>query len=214
MAANVFDWSVLSLLWQSRLKETHTITQNREKIAQRRLRRYLRRRRLVSSLFFLFVTRYIFAHLPARHVWTKPRSKLFWEETCHGCNERDWVENFRMSKEAFNRLCVELSPHILKRDTNFRKAITVRHRVAITLYWLTDTNTGRFANESVRQRPLHQLMKSRATLKPGNRKLESGIGNQNPESGIRNPESGIHKSKKTSSSNSRKLFFIAFAGKK
>ena len=44
-----------------------------------------------------------------------------------------------MSKEAFNRLCVELSPHILKRDTNFRKAIKVRHRVAITLYWLADT---------------------------------------------------------------------------
>ena len=44
-----------------------------------------------------------------------------------------------MSKEVFNRLCVELSPHILKRDTNFRKAIAVVHRVAITLYWLADT---------------------------------------------------------------------------
>ena len=55
-------------------------------------------------------------------------SKLFWEETCQGWNGRDWVENFRMSKEAFNRLCVELSPHIsLKRDTNFRKAITVAY---------------------------------------------------------------------------------------
>ena len=44
-----------------------------------------------------------------------------------------------MSKEVFNRLCRELSPHISKRDTNYRKAITVRHRVAITLYWLADT---------------------------------------------------------------------------
>ena len=139
MAVNGFDRSVLSSLWQSRLKESRKITQNQERIAQRRLRRYLRRRRLVSSLFFLFLTRYIFTHLPVRRVWTKPRSKLFWEETCQGWNERDWVENFRMSKEAFNRLCVELSPHILKRDTNFRKAITVRHRVAITLYWLADT---------------------------------------------------------------------------
>lgn len=139
MAVNRFDRSVLSSLWQSRLKETRKITQNQERIAQRRLRRYLRRRRLVSSLFFLFLTRYVFTHLPVRRVWTKPRSKLFWEETCQGWNERDWVENFRMSKEAFNRLCVELSPHILKRDTNFRKAIAVRHRVAITLYWLADT---------------------------------------------------------------------------
>ena len=61
-----------------------------------------------------------------------------------------------------------------------------------------------------------------ATLKPGDRKLESGTGNRKPESGIqnvdaetrnRNPESGIHKSKKTSSSNSQKLFCIAFACK-
>ena len=62
-----------------------------------------------------------------------------------------------------------------------------------------------------------------ATLKPGNRKpetgnrnpeSETGIRKPKPESGIRNPESGILKSKKTSSSNSRKLFCIAFAGKK
>ena len=44
-----------------------------------------------------------------------------------------------MSKEVFNRLCRELSPHISKRDTNYRKTITVRHRVAITLYWLVHT---------------------------------------------------------------------------
>ena len=78
MAVNGFHRSVLSSLWQSRLKETRKITQNQERIAQRRLRRYLRRRRLVSSLFFLFLTRYILTHLPVRRVqWTKPRSKLF-----------------------------------------------------------------------------------------------------------------------------------------
>ena len=44
-----------------------------------------------------------------------------------------------MSKGSFEYLCAELSPHIAKRDTNFRKAIAVRHRVAITLYWLADT---------------------------------------------------------------------------
>ena len=137
MAVNGFHRSVLSSLWQSRLGETRK--PNQERNAQRRLRRYLRRRRLVSFLVFLFLTRYIFTHLPVRRVWTKPRSKLFWEETCQGWNERDWVENFRMSKEALNRLCVELSPHLLKRDTNFRKAIKMRHRVAITLYWLADT---------------------------------------------------------------------------
>ena len=41
-----------------------------------------------------------------------------------------------------------------------------------------------------------------ATLKPGNRKPETGIRNpesgiRNPESGIRNPESGIRNTRKT-----------------
>ena len=54
---------------------------------------------------------------------------------------------------------------------------------------------------------------------PKTRKPESGIRNGKSESGIgnRNPESetgtGNHKSQKTSSSNFRKLFCIAFAGK-
>ena len=93
----------------------------------------------LPCFFFLFVTQYLFTYLPVPCVWTKPRSQFFWGETCQGWNERDRMENFRMSKEAFNRLCVELSLHILKRDVNFRKAIAVRHRVAITLYWLADT---------------------------------------------------------------------------
>ena len=44
-----------------------------------------------------------------------------------------------MSKDSFEYLCAELSPHIAKRNTNFRKAIAVRHRVAIALYWLADS---------------------------------------------------------------------------
>ena len=87
-------------------------------------------------LVFLFLPRYIFTQLPVRRVWTKPRAKLFWEETYArvGMNETGW----RTSECPNKRLCVELSPHIVKRDTNFRKAITVRHRGAITLYWLAD----------------------------------------------------------------------------
>jgi len=63
---------------------------------------------------------------------------------------------------------------------------------------------------------LHMHVPDRATLKPGNRNPDFGTGTRNrePETRIRNPESGIHKSKKTSSSNTRKLFSIAFACKK
>ena len=109
--------NILPLLAQSRLRENLRITQNRRRNAERRFNR----------------------HLPVRRIWLKSRSQIFWEETCQDREEKDWNENFCMSKEAFNRLCRELSPHISKRDTNYRKAITVRHRVAITLYWLADT---------------------------------------------------------------------------
>ena len=77
MAVNGFNRSVMSLLWQSRLRENRKITQNRERRALRGLNSYLRRRRLVSSLFFLFISRYLLQHLPVRRVWTKPRSQLF-----------------------------------------------------------------------------------------------------------------------------------------
>ena len=64
---------------------------------------------------------------------------IFWEETYQDW-VKDWSENFHGLK-SMNRLCLELSPHITERDTNYRKAIAVRHQVAITLlYWLADTH--------------------------------------------------------------------------
>ena len=45
-----------------------------------------------------------------------------------------------MSKEAFLYLCNELSPYISKQDTNFRKAVPVGVRVAISLYFLSGSN--------------------------------------------------------------------------
>ncbi|CAH3147508.1 unnamed protein product, partial [Pocillopora meandrina] len=69
-------------------------------------------------------------------IWLKPRSQIFWKETCQDWQEKDWNENFRMSKKAFNRLCRELSPHISKMDTNYRKAITVRDSAYVLSNWL------------------------------------------------------------------------------
>ena len=128
------------LLFLRARKENREIAENRAKLARRRLYRYLRRRRLVSSLFLLLLARQIFQCAPSlRRVWSKSRSQSFWEETCQGWSDNDWVENFRMSKDSFEYLCAELSPHIMKRKTSFRKAIAVCHRVAITLYWLADS---------------------------------------------------------------------------
>ena len=48
----------------------------------------------------------------------------------------DWVENFRMKKETFQYLRNQLRPSIERRDTQLRSAISVEHRVAITLWCL------------------------------------------------------------------------------
>ena len=49
---------------------------------------------------------------------------------------RDWLDNFRMSKDTFFYLCAQLSPTLRRGNTVMRKAISVEQRVAITLWCL------------------------------------------------------------------------------
>ena len=49
---------------------------------------------------------------------------------------RDWVENFRMKRETFNYLCDKLRPSSTWQDTQFRTAVSVEQKVAITLWCL------------------------------------------------------------------------------
>ena len=49
---------------------------------------------------------------------------------------RDWVENFRMRRETFSYLCDKLCPSIVRQDTQFRIAVSVEQRVAITVWCL------------------------------------------------------------------------------
>ena len=58
----------------------------------------------------------------------------------HSCarnvSNKDWIENFRMSKEIFEYLCQRLYPIIHRSDTVMRNAISVKKRLAITLWCL------------------------------------------------------------------------------
>ena len=49
---------------------------------------------------------------------------------------RDWLENFRMSKETFTYLCTQLSPTLHRDNTAMRPAVSVEQRVAISLWCL------------------------------------------------------------------------------
>ena len=43
-----------------------------------------------------------------------------------------------MSRESFLVLCQQLEEHLIKRNTRFRKAVSVQEQVALTLYYLSD----------------------------------------------------------------------------
>ena len=75
-----------------------------------------------------------------RQVWIKTRSSEWWDRIVMASfNNRDWIENFRMQKCTFMYICNLLRPHIQKKDTIMRCAITVEKRVAVTL-WRLATN--------------------------------------------------------------------------
>ena len=92
----------------------------------------MRRKRRACFLFFVNLIAYL-QQLPVREIWVKPRANLFWCIAEDQWTENDWVGNLRMSKVTFQKLCEELAPFIERRDTNYRKAISLRERVAITL---------------------------------------------------------------------------------
>ena len=43
-----------------------------------------------------------------------------------------------MNRESFLVLCQQLEEHLIKRNTRFRKAVSVQEQVALTLYYLPD----------------------------------------------------------------------------
>lgn len=72
-----------------------------------------------------------------RRLWVKDRSKDWWE-TCNHPDypEEDFRRDFRMSKSTFNKICEELEPVVMKKNTMLRDAIPVRQRVAVCIWRL------------------------------------------------------------------------------
>ena len=64
------------------------------------------------------------------------RSTHFWDHIVQTFSEDEWKENFRISRETFAYLCNKLRSKIQRKDTCMRMAVTVEHRLAITLWCL------------------------------------------------------------------------------
>ena len=70
----------------------------------------------------------------------RPRSSRWWEDVVlQTFREHGWIENFRVSKDTFQYLCDQLRPVIEKQNTNMRECISLKRRVAITLWVLATT---------------------------------------------------------------------------
>ena len=90
---------------------------------------------MVSSKVRLFVCMIILTISLEFHI--NSRSGHWWQEIVLGTfTSRDWLENFRMSRETFLHLCQQLSDALCRQDTILRKAISVEKRVAVTLWCL------------------------------------------------------------------------------
>ena len=107
----------------------------------RRTKMYLAKRRKIRRRIQIVIL-LLLQTLSTRRVWRHPR-ETWWSRVAM-VNLDDWpnemfAANLRMSRETFFWLCSELEPHIRKKTTNYRKAVPVSVRLAITL-WRLATN--------------------------------------------------------------------------
>jgi hypothetical protein len=72
--------------------------------------------------------------------WVNPgRSGEWWSNILSNkALPSEWMDNFRMTEPNFNKLCDLLDEHLRRQDTKFRRAVSVKTQVALTLYYLSD----------------------------------------------------------------------------
>ncbi|XP_042320621.1 protein ALP1-like [Sceloporus undulatus] len=71
--------------------------------------------------------------------WVRPRERSNWwsTEVLQNWDNEMWISNFRMPKETLFVLAGILKPEIQRGESNFRSPISVKQRVAMTIWWLS-----------------------------------------------------------------------------
>ena len=67
------------------------------------------------------------------------RSNVWFEMVERAFTDKEWHDNFQVSKETFEYIVSEIENEITRKDTRMCKAILFRKRVAIALYYLGST---------------------------------------------------------------------------
>ena len=75
-----------------------------------------------------------------RRFWVRPgRTDVWWLNFVKDIViAKEWIENFRMSRDSFYALCDELRPFLIRSRTNMREPLSVEKQLAVTLYYLCD----------------------------------------------------------------------------
>lgn len=74
-----------------------------------------------------------------REVWMRPQSFAWFEMAETHFTDDQWYGNFRVTKGTFAFLLSKVNEDISRMDTVMRKAISGKHRLAVTLYFLAST---------------------------------------------------------------------------
>ena len=133
---------VLLLIFRSRAARFNARLLRRIQDARERCITVFRRLQARQRFYFvIFLSAVTCAHLTVeRSIWSHERSSTWWDRIGNqSFTERDWLENFRMSRGTFLYLCAELKSYVEKEDTVMRIAIPLEQRVAIAL-WRLATN--------------------------------------------------------------------------
>ena len=82
-----------------------------------------------------------------RRIWQLERQEIcfetMWEHRDDNGYQIYWKADFRMSGESFQKLARLISSALIKRDSNFRRAIAVEKHVAIAIWRLSTGNSFR-----------------------------------------------------------------------
>ncbi|KAJ7320354.1 hypothetical protein JRQ81_019865 [Phrynocephalus forsythii] len=69
--------------------------------------------------------------------WCYPgRSQWFHDTVLQLWDDRQWLENFRMTRRTLFEVADKLRPYLMRRDTVMRSAVPVEERMAIGVYFL------------------------------------------------------------------------------
>lgn len=96
-----------------------------------------RKRRRIYKL--LIIASVLACNTIERRFWTLARTDQWFQIVETAFTDKEWYDNFRVSKTTFEYIVSQIEDEIGRQDTSMRKAISPRKRTAITLYYMSST---------------------------------------------------------------------------